>query len=121
MNALSVKFSIAGEEDNGRLHYHDEPESPPRPPIPRVPRMLALAHHVQHLVNEGKLRDFAHAARILGLSRARLSQIMNLHFLAPTIQERILSGKLLISERQLRPILRTSVWKEQEALVGVGE
>ena len=87
-------------------------------PVRRVARQLALAHHVEELIDQGRLRDYADAARRIGLTRARLSQVLNLQFLAPSIQEQILSGKLLISERQLRPILRRPVWKEQESMVG---
>ena len=40
--------------------------------------MLALAHYVERLVEEGAVRSYADAARQLGVSRARMSQILNL-------------------------------------------
>ena len=63
---------------------------------------LALAHHVDRLVEAGDLPDYAAAARALGVTRARLSQLQALLLLAPEIQERVLVGELGESERGLR-------------------
>ena len=40
--------------------------------------MLALAHYVERLVEQGTVASYADAARQLGVSRARMSQILNL-------------------------------------------
>ena len=58
--------------------------------VPRVARMLALAHEIDRLIRAGELRDLADAARAMGLTRARVTQIANLLLLAPAIQEAIL-------------------------------
>ena len=115
MSGLTVKFSMADEWEDGPLHEHDELESAPSSSISRAARMLALAHHIDRLVNMEILKDYAHAARILGLTRARMAQVIKLLLLSPHLQESILSGKLQVSERQLRPILLLPSWKEQEA------
>jgi hypothetical protein len=87
--------------------------------IPRVVRMLALAHRIEGMVRDGMFRDHADAARRLGLTRARVTQITSLVLLAPEIQEEILdlppvaAGRDPISERQLRPIVAEPVWERQ--------
>jgi len=91
-------------------------------PVPRVARMLALAHFIERAVERGDLKDYAEAARLFGLSRARITQVMNLILLAPSIQARILAGGATVWERGLRPVLRAAVWEEQEAVFkSIGE
>jgi hypothetical protein len=51
---------------------------------------MALALRFEQLVRSGQVRDFAELARLGHVSRARVSQIMNLRLLAPDIQEQIL-------------------------------
>ncbi len=89
-------------------------------PLPNAPsrtaRMLALAHHVERLIDAGELSGYAEAARSLGLTRARLTQVMGLLLLAPKIQERILSGDLRASERSLRSAVREPGWERQVRL-----
>jgi hypothetical protein len=79
--------------------------------------MLALAHHVEILVEEGRLPDYAAAARILRITRARMTQVMNLLLLAPEIQERLLLGTLSAPERRLRIALRSADWEAQRSVV----
>jgi hypothetical protein len=55
------------------------------------------------------------------LTRARVTQLTNLLLLAPAIQEEILAlppvttGRDLITERTLRPIVAEPVWERQIA------
>ena len=79
----------------------------------RAARMLALAHHIERLVEAGELEGYAEAARALGLTRARLTQVMSLLLLAPDVQERILAGELRGTERRLRGVVREPHWTEQ--------
>ena len=64
----------------------------------------------------------AELARLGHVSRARISQIMNLLQLAPDIQEAILllprttSGADPIHERDLRPIAAVLDWQKQRRL-----
>lgn len=51
---------------------------------------MALAHHLERLVVTGVVKDYAELARLGQVSRARITQIMNLLLLAPDIQEEIL-------------------------------
>jgi hypothetical protein len=68
------------------------PTSPPPAPVRRpacVAVMLALAHKIQDAIDSGVDRDRAEAARRLGLTRARVTQLLDLTLLAPEIQEQI--------------------------------
>jgi hypothetical protein len=84
-----------------------------------VARLLALAHELERQIRAGVFDDLADAARKLGLTRARVTQIANLTLLSPAIQEEILamppvtSGRDPISERTLRPIVAEPVWARQ--------
>lgn len=91
--------------------------SPTPPPAARAARQLALAHYIERLVGTGEIADYAAIARRLDLTRARLTQVVALTSLSPRIQERILDGALRVSERQLRSVLRTADWTEQEEIV----
>ena len=90
--------------------------------IPRISRLLALAIRIHGLVAEGKFRDYAEVARLGHVSRARLSQILNLLNLDPAIQEavlflpRIVAGADRVTEKRLRRIAQLVDWESQQAL-----
>ncbi|MBK9129711.1 MAG: hypothetical protein IPM13_18295 [Phycisphaerales bacterium] len=83
----------------------------------RLARRLALAHHVEDLIERGVLRDHADAAAVLGISRPRMSQLAALLALSPAIQERILTGQLACSEREMRHVAAQPLWDEQTRMV----
>ena len=58
--------------------------------IPRISRLMALAIHFDGLIRKGIVRDYADLARLGGVTRARITQIMNLLNLPPWRQEEIL-------------------------------
>src|SRR5262249_42036894 len=58
--------------------------------IPRVTRLMALALKFEKLLRDKVVVDLAALARLGQVSRARISQIMNLTCLATDIQENIL-------------------------------
>ena len=58
--------------------------------LPRIARLMALALRFEDLLGKGTVKDCAELARLGRVSRARVSQIMNLLNLAPDIQERLL-------------------------------
>ncbi len=78
-------------------------------PVSRAARMLALAHYVERRVEEGAVKSYADAARQLGVSRARMSQVLNLLNLPPKVQERLLLGDLHLSERRIRALVPRSL------------
>jgi hypothetical protein len=90
--------------------------------VPRVARLLALAHKFDGLLRQGAVANGAVMARLGHVSRARITQIMNLLCLAPDIQEEILflprtvHGRDPIRLRHLQPITRVLDWSQQRAL-----
>lgn len=58
--------------------------------VPRVARLMALAIRFDELIQAGEVTDYAELARLAHVTRARITQIMNLRMLAPDIQEAIL-------------------------------
>jgi hypothetical protein len=90
--------------------------------VPRLARLLALAHKFQHLLCQGVIADYASFARLGQVSRARITQIMNLLHLAPDIQEAILflpptvRGRDPLLLRQVQHIAQALDWQRQRAL-----
>ena len=105
-----------------RLGSGISPDSIPVPAegkVPRLARLMALAIHFDELIRTGRVADYAELARLGHVTRARMTQIMNLLNLAPDIQEAILSfqpatvGREPIQERQVRKMAAMSSWIEQ--------
>lgn len=94
----------------------------PAPRVPRVARLMALAIRLDQLIRDGTVADQAELARLGHVSRARLTQIMNLLCMAPDIQEQVLflplteRGRDAITERHLRPIAAEASWKKQRRM-----
>jgi hypothetical protein len=94
-------------------------DSPGPPRIPRVTRLMALAIKFQDMVDRGEVWDYADLARLGYVTRARLTQIMNLNLLAPDIQESVLMPGATphrITERRLREITVLDWWEEQRKI-----
>ena len=83
---------------------------------------MALAIHLQQLVDSGEVTDYATLANVGHVSRARITQIVNLTLLAPDIQEEILflpeteHGPDPITERDLRPLAAETNWQKQRQM-----
>ena len=58
--------------------------------VPRIARLMALALRFEELLRSSAVRDYAGLARLGRVSRARITQVMNLLHLAPDLQEEIL-------------------------------
>lgn len=100
------------------------PELPPEPSRrpARVAVVLALAHTIQRTIDRGEIRDQAEAARRLGLTRARMTQILDLTLLAPDLQEEILllqavDGLEPLGEKLLRNITTSKEWTKQRQTI----
>ena len=108
---------------NGADGTPDAADSAPSPTperIPRVARVLALAHHWQGLIRSGSVRDQADLARLVGVSRARVTQVLSLLWLAPDIQDQILhTPPLPWTEQELRELAREPRWARQLAALGL--
>ena len=85
----------------------------------RVTRLMALAIRIQELVDQGEVTDYAEMARHSQVTRARMTQIMDLLLLASDIQAEILSlprttsGRDTIGEKRLRSIAAIPDWCKQ--------
>ena len=83
---------------------------------PALKRLLVQGHRLQRMIDQGLARDLADLSRQLGLTRARVTQIVNYTRLAPDLQEEILflprvePGKDGSSEHRLRAVLREALW-----------
>jgi hypothetical protein len=90
--------------------------------VPRVARFMALAIRFDQLIRTGEVADYAELARLAHVTRARITQIMNLLMLAPNIQEAILflphveRGRDPIHLAQLQPIALVPDWRQQQRL-----
>ena len=87
----------------------------------RVALTLAMAHKIRQGILAGEIQDQADAARRLGLTRARISQILDLTNLAPDLQEKILFLEVVdmrepLRERALRDVLRSANWRKQRSI-----
>ena len=88
---------------------------------PHLTRLMALAIKCRDMVENGEVRDYAELARAGYVSRARMSQIMNLANLAPDIQEEILflpkasAARFPLTETRLRKIACQPLWDRQRA------
>ncbi len=117
-----IHFSMANK---GRRELKPGPQpvrDTPNGRVPRVSRLMALAIKFDHLLATGAVRDQAELAELGHVTRARVTQIMNLLYLAPDIQEdilflpRITRGRDPITERHLRTIAAESSWLRQRRL-----
>ncbi len=120
LSSLEVTFAFqpANRRDNGE-HSEGTAELGT---VPRISRLMALAIRFDGLVQRGEVQDYADLARLGYVTRARITQIMNLRNLAPDIQEallflpRTLKGRDPIRERDLRSIARVPHWSRQRAM-----
>ena len=71
-----------------------EPEEPCIPVrVARKAQLLALAYAIEAAVEDGRYRSVAEVARVLGLSRARLSQVMRRRWAPVAEQEDALEAR----------------------------
>jgi hypothetical protein len=108
---------------SSRVTLSETPPPPKPEPVRRpakVAQQLALAHHLQAAIDRGDVADRAAVARKLGLTRARVTQLLDVTLLAPEIQEAVLAmlaidGVEPLAERQLRVVVAAGTWPQQRA------
>ena len=111
----------SGRYTRKELREGDATPSAPAGRVPRVSRLMALAIRLDGLIRDGVVADQAELARLGHVSRARLTQIMNLLCLAPDLQKQILflqteGGRDAVTERELRPLAAALSWRTQSNL-----
>ncbi len=124
----SLKFQTKVQFRRGRKgRKHLEPGDAQTPAVasgrvPRVARMMALAIRFEGLIRQRVVADQADLARLGYVTRARVTQIMNLLQLAPDIQEELLflprieQGDEPIQERELRHVAAVHDWQKQRRM-----
>lgn len=119
---VEIKVRFGASRRGRKQAIVGETPPPPAPPpgrTARVTRLMALAIRFEQLIRDGEVRDLAEIARLGQVTRARVTQVMNLLHLAPEIQEAILdlprveSGRDPITERELRAIAAIVDWRKQ--------
>lgn len=122
---ITKKVSFAGEHKARRNKPPDVASPAPSAdagPVPRVARLMALALHYERLMAHGAITTQAEIASLSHVTRARVTQVMNMLHLAPDIQESILFwpwtkvGRDRLHERDIRHIVAQPDWDRQRAL-----
>jgi hypothetical protein len=115
-----VRYSF--HVDHSRRRFRLQPgERPARPTtrIPRVSRLMALALKFNRMLDDGAVVSMAELARLGRVTRARMTQLMDLTLLAPDIQEALLflpaaeKGHDVVTLRTMRYVCATPFWHEQ--------
>ena len=89
---------------------------------PRIAKLMALAIRFEGLIADGTVSDYSELAELAQVSRARITQIMNLLLLAPDIQERVLflpqveSGRDALTLAELQSVALEVNWKRQRGV-----
>ena len=89
---------------------------------PRLSRLMGLAIHLDGLLSQGAVRSYRELAEAGHVSRARLSQILQLNHLAPEIQEQLLflpptrQGFDRLLEKHVRSLALVVDWHKQKQL-----
>lgn len=120
---FKVHFTI-GDCGKRVMHTGNEPEPVAVVPgrVPRIAKLMALAIRFEDLVRSGEVADYAEIAQLGQVTRARVSQIVNLLNLAPDIQEAILfhppvtGDREAVSERAVRSITAEADWGVQREM-----
>ena len=116
-NNLVLEYSLTPTRRSRRPAGKEVTEQTDK--LPRVTRLMALAIKFDGLIRDGVIRDYADLARLGHVTRARMTQVMNMLNLAPDIQEEILflppttAGRDPISERALRRVTAVVRWDRQ--------
>ena len=119
---LPVHFHRSGH--GSRKEMLSGAQTPALPPgrVPRVSRLMALALRLEERVRTGQIGSYSELATLGHVTRARVSQIMNLLCLAPDIQEALLflpptpRGRDPIILADLLPLAALFDWRKQRRL-----
>ena len=120
-SAAEIQFRLHASK---RAERGDTAEAPSscRGRLPRVTQVLALAIQFQDMIRRGEARDYADLARLGCITRERMSQILELIWLAPEVQQEILefspnkTGRFPVSEVAARRVAAELPWELQREL-----
>ena len=125
--SFSITRKLHFEQGRKRRQIIKPGQAPKRPTTrtQHISRLMALAIHFQQVLDAGHVANLATLARFGQVTRARITQIMNLINLAPDIQENLLNlpkttkGRDNVTIKALQPItlqpdwtIQRQMWKE---------
>ena len=114
--------TTTGERGRKQIETPKPKKSSAPAKLPHITKLMALAIRLEHLLATGQVKDQAEIARTAGITRARVTQIINLAQLAPDIQEAILNLEPTtdhvprVREREVRTIAILPNWEKQRIL-----
>jgi len=113
-NNLRLEFDVDLKQVRPLNKWHKEEEIEKEP---KICRNLILAHQLQRLFDEGKVKSIKQASEWLNFDQARLNHLMTMLLIAPTIQNEILNGDkqtiTLIPEHKVRSLAAEADWEKQ--------
>jgi hypothetical protein len=117
---MEIEFTVPFRRELAARTLQVEPVPEPLGRPPRIARLLALAHKLDALVRSGEVANYGELAQLGHITPARLTQIMVLLHLAPSIQEYVLflsaGDDRIVTELGLRKIAREPHWDRQRQL-----
>jgi hypothetical protein len=117
---MTVETTVFFERSKGKSRRATPEQEVPLPEghLPRITKLMALAIKLGGLLEEG-VATHAELARLGQVTRARMSQILNLLHLAPDLQEQLLflpkvmQGRAPLKLMDLQSICMTEDWDKQ--------
>lgn len=126
MITVHKKLSITNaNKGRKKLKTKREAASEPLAKVPRISRLMALAIKYQGMLDRGEVSGITELARLCHVTQPRMSQIINLNFFCPKIQEWLLflpphaSEKQAIHERKLRAVCKEIDWLMQKRVMKI--
>jgi hypothetical protein len=111
-------YFLQGRRTKKIIRAGEKPKRPKARTL-RIRKLMALAIRFDQMVRKSEVEDQATLARLGHVTRARITQIMNLLYLAPDIQEKLLNlpqtphGCDIITCGELQSIALGPDWKIQ--------
>jgi hypothetical protein len=123
MSHMKAKFETSASSHGRKCVGVPKPKMPSAPAkLPHITKLMALAIRLEDLLATRQVKDQAEIARVAGITRARVTQIINLTNLAPDIQQAILDLEPTTDhvprfrEREVRTIAIVPNWEKQRVL-----
>jgi hypothetical protein len=113
-SSLRLEFDVDLKQVRPLNRWHKEEEIEKEP---KIRRNLILAHQLQRLFDEGKVKNLKQASEWINFDQARLDHLMTMLLIAPNIQNEILNGDKqvisIIPEYKIRSLAAEADWKKQ--------
>jgi hypothetical protein len=121
-SAAEIQFRLNTTRPRAEETARSSVRRPTKGRLPRITEVMALAILFQDMIQRGEARDYADLARLGCVTRERMSQVMELIWLAPDIQQEILefpptsAPRFPISELAARRVAAELDWAAQRDL-----